>query len=79
MPATDDGVWSAWTWWAFGTLAGFAMLEAAALRNNQAHTLTATTRRVLGIRPAQPWAALGAASFAAGCAVLASHVVLGRP
>jgi hypothetical protein len=79
VPATDEELWRAWAVWLGCTLITFAVLENTALRRNRAHTLTATTRRALGLVPSRPWGRLTGAGFAAGCAVLASHVTLGKP
>lgn len=49
-----------WGTWLTAALATFGVLEYRALRNPvHGHTLTATTRRWLGIHPVRPWRYLG--------------------
>ena len=68
-----------WLIWAVAAGATFGVLEWAGYRSTDGHTLTAVTRRVLGIDPPQPWRRAGQAAAAGGLAVLASHIVVGRP
>lgn len=70
-----------WGTWLAGVVAGFAVLEGAALRRKECgHTLSAVTRYVLGIHPYNKWRmVLGAASLGAFAAWFVGHMYGGDP
>lgn len=67
-----------WLAWFLVTLGTFAYLEARAVKaRNGRGTLTAATRRVLGLYPPKPWRLFGAAGFTAFFAWLTAHIITG--
>ncbi|MEB3367399.1 hypothetical protein [Saccharopolyspora mangrovi] len=70
-----------WATYLVAVALGFTVLERQALRNPQhGHTLTATTRRWLGLHPVQPWRSAGyvgfAGSVAGGTGWLIYHILI---
>ncbi len=75
---------SGWLWlaWAVGVLSSFGVMETVALRNRRGYdTLTATTRRVLGIYPVRPLRRVTIPLFAATLLVFIGwfipHIIAG--
>src|SRR5690606_41359788 len=65
-----------WLAWFVVTLGTFVYLEARAVKaRNGRGTLTAATRRVLGLYPPKPWRLFGAAGFIAFFAWLTAHMI----
>lgn len=80
QPETRFDYRSAWAAWACATAVSFGVLEAVAVRSRCAEaTLSAHLRMTIGVQPQRPWGRIGAAVFAGGLAVLASHVIWDRP
>lgn len=70
---------AAWGVWAGVTLAGFLYLEIPALqRPALGHTLTATTRRSLGIDPHRPWMGAATSGYVAALLWLGVHIITGK-
>lgn len=71
----EEALWLAWF---AGSLGTFIYLESKAIRSkNGRGTLTAATRRTLGLYPSRPWRLFGAAGFVASTAWLTAHIVTG--
>lgn len=69
-----DLVWGAWLVTVVGS---FAVLEARALKNPEhGHTLSATTRRCLGVHPARPWRWVGTYALVSGLAWFGQHMLI---
>lgn len=71
---SSDIIWSAWL---LGTAGSFAYLERRALKQNtKGVTLTAFTKRWLGIHPRKPWSLGSGAVFLVGLAWIALHILV---
>lgn len=67
-----------WLAWFLGSLGVFIYLESKAIRRkNSGGTLTAATRKALGLYPPKPWRLAGAAGFVAFFGWFVAHIVTG--
>lgn len=66
-----------WARWLAAVAVSFGVLEWRAYRRpDYGHTLTATSKRWLGIRPRRPWRVAGTAGLVGALAWLAVHIVV---
>lgn len=66
-----------WAVWLFFFLGSFFYLETRALNSEDRVTLTAFTKKMLGVHPRKPWGAVGSLCFIGFCTWLATHMTTG--
>lgn len=80
MPRRRPGPDTEWASWALLTALLFTLLEGAALRSgSHERTLSATTRRWLGIQPVRWYRPVGSALFFGVLAWIGVHIVVQVP
>lgn len=73
MTRRADITWAAWM---AAVVASFAAIESKALKNPEhGHTLTATSKRWLGVHPRQPWGLFGSVFFSLALSWVAAHII----